>query len=112
MNVPESGDWAQGTLLKWRLVFNEIKITVIAQLGNGIAYRWVNRTVSRLRHGDGHLEGFKKEGGDLKWAPCVGMELFKFRVGSESAAGEIDGINFASQQFLRLVRLSGINDDD
>ena len=66
----------------------------------------------RLGHCVGDVESFEEQGRDLDGAARVGVEVRELGVGTEAAAGTVDGLDLVAQDALRLVCARWICHDD
>ncbi len=89
-----------------------LEISVVTQIRHGGANRWVDRATSFFRHPIRDNQSLEEQWGHFEGPSSVGVKEGKFRIGTESATGQIDRFHLGPQHAFCFVCVCFIRDND
>jgi hypothetical protein len=88
-----------------------LEITVVSQIRHGGANRRVDRAMSFFRHCIRDDQSLEEQWGHFEGPSSVGVKDCKFRIGTESATGQIDRLHLRPQHAFCFVCVFFIRDN-
>jgi hypothetical protein len=89
-----------------------LEITVVSQIRHGGANRRVDRAVCFFCHPIRDNESLEEQWGHFEGPSSIGVKEGKFRIGTESATGQIDRLHLGPQHAFCFVCVRFIRHDD